>query len=331
MTSTRRTSDNSKKTVADQQDLLLQFMRGRQGILLVCILAAGVIFSMTNETFLTTRNLFNIGVQSSMILLVAFGMTVVIISGGIDLSVGSMAALAGVSTVWFITNTGLPTPLAMLAGLGVGGLVGVFHGLIIVQLGVPSLIATLATLTALRGVAFLVSGGYTIRATDPQLRFLANGSVGPIPLPILITAIGLVLIHVMLAHTILGRSFYAIGGNRQAARLAGINVRAVSIAAYVVCAVLAAAAGLIAASRTASGSPIIGSGWELQAVGIVILGGANLFGGSGGVMGTVLAGLFLSMINNWMSLEGFGTTLQGLVFGALLILIVAINQRGRQT
>lgn len=327
----RRTNDILKEAIPVQRDSLSQFLLARPIILMICILVAGTVFSLTNETFLSTQNLFNIGVQSSMILLIALGMTIVIISGGIDLSVGSMAALAGVSVVWFITNTGLPTPLAMLAGLGAGCLVGLFHGLVISRLGVPSLIATLATLTALRGFAFLISGGYTIRATDPQLRFLANGSVGPIPAPILITIAGLILVHGVLAHTVLGRSFYAIGGNPQASRLAGINVRAVSTSAYVICAVLAAAAGLIAASRTASGSPIIGSGWELQAVGIVILGGAHLFGGSGGVLGTILAGIFLSMINNWMSLEGFGATLQGFVFGALLILIVAANQRGRQT
>jgi ribose transport system permease protein len=291
------------------------------------VVAAGVVFALTSPYFLTVTNLSNIAVQSSMILLIAFGMTVVIITGGIDLSVGSAAAVVAVCTVWLIAHGSVAAPLAIVIGVGAGALIGATNGVIISKLRVPDFIATLAMLTGLRGVAFLIAGGFAIRSTDPQLAFVANGQIGPIPVPILAVAVAFVAVHVMLAHTTFGRALYAVGGNRHAARLAGLSITRPKIGAYVIAGTLTAIAGIIGASRTAAGSPILGTGWELQAIAIVILGGTNLFGGAGGVTGTLLAGLLLGMTNNWMSLTGLSWWLQGVVVGTLLILVVALNQR----
>jgi ribose transport system permease protein len=298
----------------------------RELVLATALLLAGAVFGVTNETFLRLDNISNIVIQSSMVLLVGLGMFVVIVVGGIDLSVGSVAAVTGVVTVWMLAQNILPPVLTLLAGVAIGAVIGLANGLIITRLGVPGIIATLGTMTALRGVAFLFAGGFSVRSEDAQLAYLANGITAGIPAPILVVAGAFCAIYWLLSHTPLGRSVYAVGGSPQAARLAGIDVRRVTVAAYTLCATLAAVAGLIAASRTASGSPLAGLGWELQAVTIVILGGASLFGGSGRLLGTLLAGLLIGMINNWVSLQG-ASAAQNIVTGVLLIAIVALSER----
>lgn len=307
--------------------LLSERLRSRDGILLASVAAAGLLFTLTSGYFFTVTNLSNIAVQSSMILLISFGMTAVIISGGIDLSVGSAAAVVAVCTVWLISHSPIPAPVAMLLGLGIGAMIGLVNGLVVSWLRIPDFIATLAMMTGLRGVAFLIAAGFAIRSTNPQLAFIANGQLGPVPTPIVVVAVAFIVVHVMLTHTTLGRTFFAVGGNSSAARLAGVSIARAKVAAYMLSGFLTAAAGIIGASRTAAGSPILGTGWELQAIAIVILGGTNLFGGSGSVVGTLLAGLLIGMTNNWMSLTGLSWWLQGVVVGTLLIFVVAVNQR----
>jgi ribose transport system permease protein len=309
--------------------VLARLRQWREATLVVAILLFGAFAALTHGSFLTLGNLENVAVQSSMILLVGFGMTVVIIAGGIDLSVGSTAAVVGVTTVWLLQEGGLAALPAFALAIALGALVGLVNGAAVVWLRVPGIIVTLGAMTALRGVAFLLAGGYAVRSTDPSLAFIAQGSVVGIPLPILIVLAAVALVHLLLGHTTFGREFYAVGGNSQAARLAGLNIRLITLAAYVICATLAAVAGLIAASRTQAGSPIIGIGWELEAVAIVVLGGANLFGGAGRVLGTLLAGLLLGMIKNWISLQAISSAIEGIVTGTLLIVIVAFGVRQR--
>lgn len=299
----------------------------RELVLVGSIVVLAVLFGSTSAEFLTPLNIMNIVTQSIPILIIALGMTVIIISGGIDLSVGSVASLVGVVTVGLYLTFPIPVPVALFLGLVLGGLIGAINGLVITRLHVPDFIATLAMMTAARGTAFIISGGYAMRSTDPLLAFLYNTQLGPIRTPIVIGIVIVVLIYLLLAHTELGRSLYAVGGNRHAARLAGLRVSRLTVTAYVIGGTLTALSGLITSSRMAAGSPTIGQGWELQAVAIVIVGGANLFGGEGGVAGTVLAALLIGMINNWLSLTGLDWWLQGLVQGSLLITVVALNQR----
>ena len=299
----------------------------REALMLGFVLAAGLVFALTNPTFLTVQNVRNIGVQSSMTILVALGMTIVIVSGGIDLSVGAVAAVASVVSVWLITNHVTAVLAALGAAVVATAALGLVNGLAIAYLRIPDFIATLAMMTSLRGAAYLISGGFTIRANDPQLGELANGSIGPFPLPVLIVVAAFALSHGLLRHTPLGRWLYAVGSGRDTARLAGLPVARIAIIAYVASGLLAGVAGLIAAARTQAGSPIIGTGWELQAITIVILGGTNLFGGSGSVTGTLLAGLLIGELNNWVSLQAYPDWAQGLVQGLILIAAVALSQR----
>jgi ribose transport system permease protein len=301
--------------------------RKRESHLLAAVLLLGLVFSVTNDNFLTTENLANIAVQSSMILLISFGMTVVIVSGGIDLSVGAIASIVSVVAVWIFTNTGIPVPVAMLFSLGAGAAIGLLNGVVISYAKVPDFIATLASLTALRGAAYLISGGFTIHSDNSDLAVLANSEVGGIPIPVLITFGVFLVTWLLLGQTPLGRSFYGVGGNRQAARLAGLPVLRLAIAAYVISGVTAAIAGLVAASRTGSGSPIIGNGWELQAIAIVMVGGANLFGGAGSVVGSLFAGYLIGEINNWLSLQAYQDYVVEIVQGTILVGVVFLSQR----
>lgn len=299
----------------------------RELILFLSLVLLVLVFSLTNETFLTAVNLWNILAQSTPILIISFGMTVVIISAGIDLSVGSVASLTGVIFVWMLLQFSTPVLVGLVTTLAAGALIGIANGLVVSRLGVPDFIATLAMFSVARGAAFLLSGGFTIRSDAPLLTYFYNGSLGPVPVPVVIMVLVFAIVYTMLRHTPLGRSFYAIGGNRKTARLAGFNVQRVTIFAYLIVGLLTALSGIITSSRMAAGSPTIGIGWELEAVAIVILGGTNLFGGEGSLIGTLLAGLLIGMINNWMSLTGLAWWMQGFVVGSILILVVALNQR----
>jgi ribose/xylose/arabinose/galactoside ABC-type transport system permease subunit len=303
---------------------------GRELALLGIVVAVGAVFAATNATFLTTGNLENVAVQSSMLTLIALGMTVVILAGGIDLSVGSTAAVTGVVAAGLSASHGWSPVAASAAGILAGVAIGGVNGALVTLLRVPDFIATLGTLTALRGLAFVLAGGFAIRAEDPGLTWLARAEPAGVPLPILATLAVYAVLALVLSQTPAGRAFYAVGGGRATARLEGLRVGRTTCLAYMVCALLAAVAGLVLAARNAAGSPQAAAGWELQAVAIVILGGSNLFGGRGGVTGTLLAGLLIGMINNWLSLQGYESWLGNVVLGVLLVAVVALNERDRR-
>jgi ribose transport system permease protein len=302
----------------------------REVALSATIILGVVVFSVTSPDFLTLANLQNIGVQSSMILIVGIGMTIVIIAGQIDLSVGSLASLVGMTTVWLLVNAGLPAVICLALGLVVGLAVGLIQGGVVVAFNVPGIIVTLGSLSALRGLCSLFANGASIQSTDTTLAAVAWARFAGVPIPIILIAVVVVCAHVFLTYSAPGRALYAVGGNPYAARLGGINVVGMVVMVYGLSGLTAAIAGLIAASRTAAGSPIVGVGWELKAVAVVILGGANLFGGSGRVAGTVLAGILVAVIENGMSLLDISSWAQSCLVGALLIAVVAVNAvRGR--
>lgn len=329
MRSTESSTNVQTRTWSQARSLLQTMFRkhSRDLVLVVAMLALAVVFGLTSDEFLTPVNLWNIAAQSTHKLLIAFGMTIIIISGGIDLSVGSVASMVGVLVVWLILNSFLPVSIAMLAVLAIGGLIGAVNGLVVSRLGVPDFMATLGMMSMARGAAFIICGGYAVRSSEPLLAYLYNGQLGPVRVPVIILVFVCLIVHILLSQTQLGRSFYAVGGSRHATRLAGLNVRRLTILAYIIGGTLTALGGLIIASRMAAGSPKIGLGLELEAVAFVILGGANLFGGEGGVFGTLFAGLLVGMITNWMSLTGLVWWSQGFVQGFLLIVVVAIHRR----
>jgi ribose transport system permease protein/L-arabinose transport system permease protein len=323
-------------------------------VLLFLIIVASGWFGYTGGSkFLTWQNIMNSLAQAIVVVgLLAVGETVVIIAGALDISVGSIAsvgsvvaasALVGVGTFGFLGRWfGGNVFVAVLAGMGIGAVCGAINGFIVTKLRVNPIIATLGTLAAFGGIAFLLAPeGKPIGVlTRPEFTWLAQGrfltdasipALGGsawtgIPVLTVILVIVTIIVHVLMTYTDFGRAIYAIGGNATAARLAGINLTRVRIVMYMISGAIAGLAGVLLTSRTTSGNPVNGVGLELQAVTAVFLGGAATAGGKGTVFGTFLAVILVGVLNNGMNLLGFNTFVQRVALGLLLIAAVAISQ-----
>ncbi|MER8036067.1 ABC transporter permease [Streptomyces hydrogenans] len=288
------------------------------------------LFGALNENYLSWSNVQVIGEAVTITGLLAIVQTVVIICGGLDISVGSQAGLASVVSAMAFTGAGSDPYLGMGAALAVGVLVGVVNGVAIVYGRVNPTIATLAGLAAYKGVAQLVSDGraqgYVL--DDPVFVFLGRGKIAGLPVMIWILIAVAIAVHVMLRYTDIGRNLYAIGGNDTAARLAGIDINKYLVAVYALIGVVAAVAGILLTARTGSGQPVSGSeGLELKAITAAALGGCALKGGKGGVGGTLLAVALLGALENGLTVEGINTFWQNVAQGALLVAAVVIQQR----
>ena len=248
-----------------------------------------VVFSLITSNFLTGTNWLNIIRQSAPLLIVATAMTLVITTGGIDLSVGSTLALVGALSAIALNNWGLPWPVVLLGGLLLGGLVGAINGFFIAYEGIPAFIVTLATLAVVRGIALLVTQGYSIPVpADSLFTFIGRAWVVGIPMPALIGIMILLIGHIVLNHMRFGRYVTAIGANAEGARRSGINTKAVTMKVYIISGMAAALAGMIITARLGSGSSNQGEGFELQVIAAVVLGSTSLFGGFGTIIGTLL-------------------------------------------
>ncbi|MCE1178081.1 MAG: ABC transporter permease [Micrococcales bacterium] len=288
------------------------------GLALVCL----VMFIAT-PTFLTTQNLLNVGVQAAVTAILAFGMTFVIVTAGIDLSVGSVAALSAICAGWAVTSGGMPGWLALLVGPLVGLLAGLVSGAAIAYGKLPAFIATLAMLSVARGLGLVVSGGRPIDM--PSAVSWLGGDLGPIPVPILVLAVTALITAFVLNRTVFGRSLYAIGGNEEAARLAGLPVKRTTAAVYALSGLFAGIAGLVLAGRLASAQPQAASGYELDAIAAVVIGGASLSGGVGKASGTLIGALVLAVIRNGLNLLNVTAFWQQVVIGLVIALAVGID------
>ncbi|GGR52398.1 ABC transporter permease [Streptomyces roseolus] len=288
------------------------------------------LFGVLNENYLSLSNLQVIAEAATITGLLAVVQTVVIICGGLDISVGSQVGVASVVSAMVFTSTGSHAYLGMLAAVGVGVLVGVANGLAIVYGRVNPTIATLAGLAAYKGLAQLLSDGraqgYVLN--DPVFVFLGRGKIAGLPVMVWILVAVALAVHVMLKYTDIGRNLYAIGGNDTAARLAGIDINKYLVAVYALIGVVAAVAGILLTARTGSGQPVSGSeGLELKAITAAALGGCALKGGKGGVGGTLLAVALLGALENGLTVQGINTFWQNVAQGALLVAAVVIQQR----
>jgi len=285
-----------------------------------------LIMTILTPVFASPRNIFNIVRQVSMIGIIAIGMTFVILSAEIDLSVGSMVALTGVVAAGLQVNSGYGTLVAVLVPLVITLLLGVSMGMIITKTKVHSFVVTLGMLSIARGLSFIYSGGYPISGLNPAFRYIGGGMIGPVPVPVIIY-LGVVLIgYFVLSQTTFGRYIYAIGGNREAARLSGIPVDVYRIIVFSICSFTAGISGLILASRVNSGQPIAGTGWELDVIASVIIGGTSLFGGRGGIVGTVIGSLFLGVLRNGLNLLNVSPFYQQVFIGLLIIIAVVLDR-----
>lgn len=289
-----------------------------------------VALSLLTDRFLTASNLLNVAEQASLIAIVGIGMTSVILMGEIDLSVGSLVALSGVITAGGLTG-GLGLTPSIVIGLGVGTVLGLVNGLITVYGEIPSFIVTLGMLSVAKGLTLLYTGGEPIWGFGDTFKFIGGGKVLSVPVPVLIV-IGLyTLALIVLNLTQVGRYIYAIGGNQRAVRLAGVKVERLKTAVFGISGFFAAASGIMLASRLASAQPTAGSGWELDAIAAVVLGGTSLYGGEGGLAGTLVGALIFSVINNGMILTGVPTFFQYVVKGGIIILALLLDKKLRQS
>jgi ribose transport system permease protein/L-arabinose transport system permease protein len=300
--------------------------------LLIALALLVLLIALRSDAFFTGRNLFNIAQNMAVTGLVAVGMTMVIVSAGLDISAGSIAGVAGVVCALLVTQAGT-IPGGIAGGVAVGALLGLVNAGIINYLRVNPVVATLATLSAFRGVAFLIAPeGKPVGVLDQTFALLGSGrllQVGGFPgLPIafLIMAVAAVVGHFVMSSTVFGRSIYSMGGNPAAARLAGIDLNRMRLAIYTIAGGLSGLAGIILVARTSSGQPQAGTGLELEAITSVFLGGALLAGGKGTVAGTMLAVLLLAVLSNGMNLLQIQTFYQLVAKGLLLVVAVAIGQ-----
>lgn len=300
--------------------------------LLVVFVLLCVVATLLSPQFLTTRNVANLLQQSSLTGIVAIGMTLVVLTAGIDLSVGSTAAFAGMVVAILITH-GWNFWLAILVSLAAGAALGAVMGGLTAYLSLPAFMVSLAGLTGIRGLTYLLTDGAPEGGDLPAaFRLLGGGFIGYVPIVGLIFIAVTVIAGLVLRGTTFGEHIYAVGGNKEAARLSGLPVRAVSTIVFVISGLLAALAGVLLTARLTVGQPTSFNGLELDAIAAVVLGGTNLFGGRGGVGGTFLAVLLLSVLNNLFNLLGLGSFFQmvvtGLILVAALILNRVLDQRG---
>ncbi|OUL35611.1 ribose ABC transporter permease [Nostoc sp. T09] len=294
-------------------------------LVLICIL-----FSFLSPSFLSAGNAVNILRQASINIVLATGMTFVILTGGIDLSVGSILAVSAVATLIVSLVPGLGWA-AVLAGLLTGLVLGLVNGALITFLDVPPFIVTLGSLTALRGVAYLIAKGTTVINRDINFAWVGNSYLGPIPWLVVIALLAVAVSWFILRQTVLGVQIYAVGGNERAARLTGIKVNRVLLFVYGVSGLLAGLAGIMSASRLYSASGLLGQGYELDAIAAVILGGTSFTGGIGTIGGTLLGALIIAILNNGLTLLNLSFFWQLVVKGLVIILAVMIDRLRRRT
>ncbi|WP_421726133.1 ABC transporter permease [Bauldia sp.] len=330
------------EATASRGDLVRQILlRGGPLIALAVLVAA---LSLVSPFFLTVDNIFNILRQSAFVAMLAIGQTFVILTGGIDLSVAAIAALAACVAAVLMTQPGevfgiaygpFNPVLAIVIGLAVGVIAGAFNGLIIARFGIPDFIATLGAMTLLRGLALLTTGGFPIPSFRAEgglsslpdfLIWIGTGSVLGFPVSALIALIMAAVAWWVLRYTSFGRSVYAVGGNREAARISGISIGRVKIMVYAISGLCAGIAGLIMTGRLSSANALLGEGGELQSIASVVIGGTNLFGGEGGVLGSVIGALIIGVLNNGLNLLDVSPFWQRVVQGVVIILVVVLDQ-----
>ena len=292
-------------------------------LLAMCIFL--VIFPTTRTTFLTPNNMFNILRQNASNLFLATGMTMVIILGGIELSVGSVIALSGCVAAGCVVNLGLPEAVGFLAAILVGAIVGMFNGLVICKTDIPPFIVTLASMNIAKGIALVYTQGAPIRCMTDAFKFPGAGYVGPVPTPVILMLIVFVIAALMINRTQLGRHIYAVGGNAQAAKFSGINVSKVKFIVYTYTGIMAGIAGVVVASRLYSGQPTAGDGAEMDAIAAVVVGGTSMSGGSGRIGGTLIGVLIIGVLNNGLNLMGVDSNWQYIVKGLVILLAVYVD------
>ncbi len=299
------------------------------GILIPTVLLV-IVVQFLNPVFLSHDNIINILRAASFNLIVAIGITFVLIAAGLDLSIGAALAFGGAFTVLLMQKAGLPLILAIPGGLLSGVLIGLVNGYIIYRFRIPSLIMTLGMQYIIRGILNIITKGVPIYPLPKSYMEFAKVELFGAPLVVVVSILIALVAHIILRHSVFGRSVCAIGGNPEAARLSGINVKKISVLTYILCATLAAASGIFMTARLGSAQPTAGTGMEMIVITASVIGGTSMFGGSGSIAGTFIGVIFMSILYNSMTLLRISVFWQQLVIGIILILAVIVDQINRE-
>lgn len=309
----------SRWTRARVEELLI-----RNSMVLVLLLVIGY-FSYESARFATAANLRTILIAAAPFALVALGQTLVILTGGIDLSVGSIIAVSAMTGAKIVVGHPERLWLAVAAAVGVGLLAGLINGLIISRLNVAPFVATLGMLTAASGFAYVIGNGAPINGLPPEYGKIANTEILGLQAPVIVMILGFVVLAAVMKRTAFGLRIYAVGGNRTAAEVAGVNTRRTLTSVYVLSGALAGLSGVILSSRVISGPPNLGAGYELDAIAAVVIGGASLMGGRGTVWGTLLGLLLIQTLNNGLDILVVPAYWQAVISGVLIVTAVAVD------
>ena len=308
---------NGKKSTAGNS--VLSVFTGNTGIIGVLVILC-VVVALATDKFLTPSNIISVLRQISINTYIALGMTLIIILGHIDLAVGAIVAMSGTLTVGFVVNQGLPIGVAIAAGL--------IDGMVVSKFRVPAFIITMAMMNVCNGIAYVYSGGQSTRITDKFFIAIGTGYLfNIIPLPVVYMVILIIVFSFLLSKTKFGTYVYAIGGNREAARLSGVPIKKVEIIVFTLSGALAAFAGLVLASRMYSGQPSVGSGYEMDAIAACVLGGTSMAGGRGRISGTVFGAMVIGIISNGLNLIGVSSYWQLIVKGLIIACAVVLDSQ----
>ena len=298
------------------------------------VLAIIIFLSLATDTFFTASNLAVVSRVIALNAIIAIGMTLVILIGGIDLSVGSVVALTSVMVGLTMVRANLPILASITIGILTGVVIGFINGLLIVKTKVPPFIITLGMMGLARGAALVITKGTSISGFPPEYFPIGQGLLfNYVPIPVIIAAVIAIIAHILLSRTTFGRRIYLLGSNEEATLLSGINVNRMKIVVFTICSALAAVEAIVETSRMSTGQPASGTGYELTAIGSVIIGGASMAGGEGTILGTILGAILLGLITNGLILLGISAYWQQVFSGAIIILAVALDtwRRSRET
>ncbi|MDR0568043.1 MAG: ABC transporter permease [Spirochaetaceae bacterium] len=308
---------------------VFQFIRENLGIIIgliiLCLILVIYDIIQSRTVFFTTNNIMNVLRQVATNIYIACGMTMIIILGGIDLSVGSIVGLSGCVTAMLIAYNDWPIAAAVIAGLAVGLLSGAFNGLIISKTTIPPFIVTLAMMNIARGAGYVYTGGQPIRIMSDSFNFIGSGYIGEVPVPVIYLIVIVLISSFIMNRTKLGRHIYAVGGNPMAARFSGIKNGRILFFAYLFSGLMSAISGVVLASRMFSGQPTAGQSFEMDAIAAVVLGGTSMSGGVGKIGGTVIGALIIGVLNNGLNLLNINSFWQYIVKGVVILIAVYVD------
>ena len=290
-----------------------------------------IFFSAINPQFLTLNNFTNILRQISMFGIVVVGYTMVMVSGGCDMSCGGQLALCGMFAAYLAVNMGIPFWLTIILTLLLGALFGLLNGVLMVTFNIMPLIVTLGTMLIFQGASYLISGGKSIYGLSDSFKFIGQGSILGIPVPIILLVVVVVCGYLLLQKTYFGRELYALGGNPEAARLAGVNTKLMRIIPFVITGFLSALSGIIMAARTGAAQPSAGTSYPFDCMTAVVLGGVSFAGGSGTIVGAMMGVVIIGVLNNGLQLIGFDSNAINCVKGIVLIIAIAIDSMQKKS